>query len=724
MQTGAKCERERGRDGEYNNKKRGSRDLSLFARRSDQIRMFRLSLLSVLLLAQSSQCALLGWVESPGYPSGYPPHSSLNWSRCAPRGHTLSVRLLHLDLEDSQDCENDALKVFSNGGLISVLCGNKDLEELRSVVNPTLVSSAGGCLSITFHSDFSNTKRHTGFRGFYTVQDFDECEDDPNNQCSQFCHNFIGGYHCSCRHGYLLAEDKHTCTVSCSEDLSGQNHGDVSSPSWPGSYAENADCVSTLSVENHQQLELHFSDVFDVEQSPDGQCIDALRVETPSITLGPFCGSSPPPSPLLTHSHHVRIRFTSDGFGTNRGFSLNFRTRGKVCPAAVTSHSTVSPQRAEHHPGQTVTVTCSVGHVVNSHWVDALTSQFEATCDVTGTWTPSYTCEPVDCGFPNVPKDGILQLVGSEPPHTQYKDQIQFNCSSEYYRLDGDDTYSCNASGEWTAADGTTTMPECTAVCGQTGSFFSGAGRILGGQEAKLGQIPWQLLIRRPNRGGASLISDRWAVTAAHVVDGVEQTSLVLFGGLVDGRTAGGPGVAVLQSERIIIHPGYATGTNSGRINYDNDIALIRFASRVNFGPNLLPICLPEPNRGVWENEQGTVSGWGMTHNQQKSPLLNYAHIVAYSLNECQQTPTFSNKAVTFTNNMFCAGAHGKDSCYGDSGGPFVLPMLSSDGGPYVLAGVVSWGAPCRGGHNKGYYTKVENYVEWIKQTIRTEDGS
>lgn len=54
---------------------------------------------------------LLGWVESPGYPSGYQPHASLNWSRCAPKGHTLSIRLMHLDLEDSRDCENDGVKV-------------------------------------------------------------------------------------------------------------------------------------------------------------------------------------------------------------------------------------------------------------------------------------------------------------------------------------------------------------------------------------------------------------------------------------------------------------------------------------------------------------------------------------------------------------------------------------------------------------------------------------
>lgn len=54
--------------------------------------------------------------------------------------------------------------------------------------------------------------------------------------------------------------------------------GHVATPSWPGAYAENSNCQYTLSVEAHLQLELLFSGVFDVEQGPDGQCIDALTV--------------------------------------------------------------------------------------------------------------------------------------------------------------------------------------------------------------------------------------------------------------------------------------------------------------------------------------------------------------------------------------------------------------------------------------------------------------
>lgn len=250
----------------------------------------------------------------------------------------------------------------------------------------------------------------------------------------------------------------------------------------------------------------------------------------------------------------------------------------------------------------------------------------------------------------------------------------------------------------------------------------------MGGKDAKLGEIPWHLLIIDPNRGGASLINDRWAVTAAHVVEDVKEPSLRLYGGLLDGRSVttssnlyDRSNVVALQSQKIIIHPGYEKGV-SERTNFDNDIALIRLTSRVNLGPYLLPICLPEGDGGLSEGEQGTVSGWGAT-GRGISPTLKHTGIGVKSLRECQDTPNLSdNNPMIFTDNMFCAGAMGRDSCEKDSGGPFVVPMLSVAGGPYRLAGIVSWGAHCKQKKFKGYYTKVKNYVDWIKKTIdRTE---
>lgn len=323
------------------------------------------------------------------------------------------------------------------------------------------------------------------------------------------------------------------------------------------------------------------------------------------------------------------------------------------------------------------------------------------------------------------------------------------------------DTYTCNAKGEWESGDGETKMPKCIegmtlnvfrrfshishhyfvdvshfilifdnslciSVCGRPKTHPANTGRILGGKDAKLGEIPWHLLIKEPRRGGASLINDRWAVTAAHVVENVGETSLVLYGGLVDAKQTRpafikSSDVVVMNSEKIIIHPLYTSGIKD-RTNFDNDIALIKLASRVSLGPNLLPICLPEANSGLVENEQGTISGFGMTEKFDKmvtSVMLKYAHIGVYPVSRCRDTPrTKNNRHMVYTDNMFCAGAAGKDSCHKDSGGSFVLPMLAEGREPYYLKGIVSWGPPCEDRQFKGYYTKVENYLDWIKAEI------
>ncbi|CAN9511240.1 unnamed protein product [Ophioblennius macclurei] len=235
--------------------------------------------------------------------------------------------------------------------------------------------------------------------------------------------------------------------------------------------------------------------------------------------------------------------------------------------------------------------------------------------------------------------------------------------------------------------------------------------RIVGGHLERRGGSPWQVLVRRSDGFGfcgGALVSDRWVVSAAHCFQ--QDADHVTIGDLDKERPD--EDEQLIKIQKILLHPHYHAFT------FDSDIALLFLAQPVLRGPTATPVCLPDTHLSSYllkEKNHGVVTGWGATHFLRRSSrFLRRVTLPVVSYGDC----TSSTDQVV-TDNMFCAGFldRNKDSCSGDSGGPFVVNYR----GTWFLTGIVSWGEKCAASGKYGVYTRVGNFLTWIRETMTHE---
>nr|XP_026653133.1 mannan-binding lectin serine protease 2 [Zonotrichia albicollis] len=157
---------------------------------------------------------MYGRITSPNFPKVYPNHKEKIWNITVPKGYSVRIYFTHFDLELSYLCEYDYVKLSSGGKTLATLCGRGSTDTEEAPGNRTYIS-ADNRLVVVFRSDYSNEKPFTGFEAFYAAEDIDECKQplDTKPLCSHHCHNYMGGYYCSCRVGYTLHENRRTCTA-------------------------------------------------------------------------------------------------------------------------------------------------------------------------------------------------------------------------------------------------------------------------------------------------------------------------------------------------------------------------------------------------------------------------------------------------------------------------------------------------------------------------------
>lgn len=161
---------------------------------------------------------------------------------------------------------------------------------------------------------------------------------------------------------------------------------------------------------------------------------------------------------------------------------------------------------------------------------------------------------------------------------------------------------------------------------------------------------------------------------------------------------------------------------------FDGDIALVKLSQEVEISKFVRTVCLPEKDEGdlAIPNKRGTVAGWGVTRPLklgERVSLNDASKVLRHATFTIQSDQFCINKSgIQFNSTTaFCAG-DGKgdsDSCLGDSGGAFIREIRNSK---WVVIGVVSWGKGCAQKDQYGYYTRVHPFLDWIKETMETED--
>uniref|UniRef100_A0A3Q4GW67 Peptidase S1 domain-containing protein n=1 Tax=Neolamprologus brichardi TaxID=32507 RepID=A0A3Q4GW67_NEOBR len=209
---------------------------------------------------------------------------------------------------------------------------------------------------------------------------------------------------------------------------------------------------------------------------------------------------------------------------------------------------------------------------------------------------------------------------------------------------------------------------------------------------------------------GASVLSDRWLLTAAHCVQDTTVYKLsqahkweAFLGLQVQNQT--NEWTVKRGVKQIIAHRYY------NRYTEDSDIALMELDTRVNLTQHIRPICLPSSTYYFPSGQEAWITGWGNTlQGGAATAILQKAEVKIINSWLCNVVLNYR-----VTGNMLCAGvlSGGVDTCKGDSGGPL---SVANSRGRFFLAGVTSWGKGCARIYAPGVYTRVTKYRSWIKQ--------